>query len=63
MSLPIPTSEQARQMKEAGIAYPFLYSVIQDDPDVMIIAHCISKDVRYIRKEKQDGEADGCSLL
>lgn len=50
-------------MKGAGIAFPFLWSVLQDNPDGMIIAHCISKDVRYIRKEKQDGESDGCPLL
>lgn len=51
MILPVPTAEQARQMKDAGISFPFLWSVLQDDPDGMILAHCFSKEIRYIRKE------------
>lgn len=59
---PVPTAEQAKHMKKAGISYPFLWTVIQDDSDGMILVHCISKEIRYIRKGAADGEDIGFTV-
>lgn len=55
MASKTPTDAQAKAMKEHGIEFPFLWAVLQDLPNSLIVKNRIDGQVRLIEKH-------GCPL-